>query len=393
MIPRYYEFYNQTKILSGFKALENLPNELKLLGSHKPLILTDRGIEKAGLLKTVLDACSDSDLELGVVFTDIPQDSSTEVVEKLADIYRTNNCDTIIAIGGGSVIDTAKVTNILVSDHASDLKEVMGVDALEHPLKPLVVIPTTAGTGSEVTTVAMIKDYKRNMKLPFTSQFLAPNVAILDPRMTLSLPPFLTAATAMDALTHAIEAYTSLQKNPISDAYAWSAIKLISENLVDVVKNGKNAEKRLKLANAALIAGICFTNAMVGVVHSLGHALGGVAKIPHGVAMNIFLPYGLEYNFDKIEPYLAELLLPLAGIDTYVNTPAEERASKTIAVIRELRDKLYDLTQLPRTLTEAKVNKSLYPQIAQAAIDDGSLALNPKDMSYEDALGILEKAT
>lgn len=393
MVAKYFEFYNPVKILSGFKALENLPYELELLDVSKPLVLTDKGIEKAGLLKIVLNACSNSDIDFGVVYADIPPDSSTEIVAKIANIYRENHCDCIIAIGGGSVIDTAKVTNILVSENVTDLRTVMGADVLKKPLKPLVIIPTTAGTGSEVTPVAMIKDHQRNVKLPFTSQFLVPNVAIIDPRMTESLPPFITAATAMDALAHAIEAYTCLQKNPVSDAYAWAAIKLIFENLVETIKKGKDPQRRLNLANGALLAGIAFSNSMVGVVHSLGHALGGIVGTPHGVAMSIFLPYGLEYNFDKIEPYLAELLLPVGGIEVFVNTPEERRARKTIELIYELRDTLYDLVKLPRTLSEAKIDKALYPKIAQKAIDDGTVALNPKDLTFEDVLAILEKAT
>jgi alcohol dehydrogenase len=174
----------------------------------------------------------------------------------------------IVAVGGGSVMDTAKGVNIVVSENADDLMQFSGAGNLTRPLKPLVAIPTTAGTGSEVTLVAVIADPARNLKMPFTSYFLMPDIAVLDPRMTLTLPPAITAATAMDALTHAIEAYTCLAKNPLSDAHAQLAIELIGQNLLKVINVPENANGRLALAVAATLAGVAFSNAMVGMVHT-----------------------------------------------------------------------------------------------------------------------------
>ncbi len=268
----------------------------------------------------------------------------------------------------------------------------MGADILDKPLKPLVVIPTTAGTGSEVTNAAVIKDHEKNVKLSFTSRFFLPHLAILDPRMTLTLPAYITAFTAMDALTHVIEAYVCLQKNPLSDAYAWKAIELICRTIKDVIHNPKDIQKRLILANAAMMAGIAFSNSMVGAVHSLGHALGGVCSIPHGVAMNIFLPIVLEYNYECIKEHLDELLLPIAGVEVYTHTKESERAKETINQIRKLQDQLHDLVELPRTLEEAKVSTKDFDEIAQKAINDGSLITNPKDISLDDALDLLKKA-
>jgi len=392
MLPSYYEFYSPVKIVSGMKALENLPYELDHLGASRPLIVSDRGVSQAGLTQFVIEAFSESAASIGAVFDEVPPDSSLQVVQAAAAAFRANGCDSIVAVGGGSVIDTAKGANIVITENSDDLAKFAGAELLKKPMRPLVVVPTTAGTGSEATLVTVIKDTARNVKMAFTSYHLMPRVAILDPRMTQTLPPRITAATAMDALTHAVESYICLQKNPVSDAFALSAIELIRDNLVSVVKDGKNPQGRLALANAACLAGIAFSNSMVGMIHALGHACGGVAGIPHGVAMSIFLPHGLEYNMDKAGDRIARLLLPLTGPQVFTQTPPDEMASKSIAVIRRLQEELHHLTGLPRTLKEAGVASDALAQIAETAIGDGSVVFNPEEMDRDDALKVLQKA-
>lgn len=392
MLPVYYEFQNPVRIVSGRKALENLPYELEQLGSKRPLIVTDPGVSGAGLVKHVIDAFSGSDKILGGVYDKVPPDSSTKTVRELADAYRENRCDCLVAVGGGSVIDTAKGSNILVSEDADDLSGFVGADLLARPLKPLVVIPTTSGTGSEVTMAAMITDPDRDLKLAITSRYLLPNLALLDPRMTLTLPARITAATGMDALTHAMESYYCMQKNPLSDAYACAAVKLISGNLIRVIKNGEDEQGRLALANASCMAGVAFSNSMVGMVHALGHGCGAVCHVPHGVLMNIFLPHGLEYNLEKSGDLIAELLLPLSGPEVYTSTPQEERASKTVETVLGLRDELYELTGLPRTLNEAGITRDKFEEIAAKSLGDGSLLYNPMEVDHQDALRVLNKA-
>jgi alcohol dehydrogenase len=303
------------------------------------------------------------------------------------------NCDSIIAVGGGSVIDTSKAVNILVSENAESLTQFSGAGCLKRPLKPLFVVPTTAGTGSEVTQVAVISDTEKAVKLPFTSGFLLPNAAIIDPRMTLTVPPHITAMTAMDALTHSVEAYICLAKNPMSDAYAFSAIRKISENIIRVMDNPSDTHGRLELAQAATMAGIAFSNSMVGLVHSLGHSLGASCHLPHGLCMNLFLPYVLEYNLEKSAENIAELLLPFSGAEVYAGTAPGARASVAIAGIRNLRDELYRRCKLPRTLSETgKVSRDQLPHIAELALDDGSIIFNPVEADMDDLMSILEKA-
>lgn len=393
MTKSYYEFFCPVKVIAGHAALEHIPFELSTLGAKRPMIITDKGVRSNNLLTPIETAFESTDTQIGYIFDDVPPDSSLETVQKAAQFYRKNNCDAIIAVGGGSVIDTSKATNILVSEGGDDLLKYSGAHNLPKPLKPFFVVPTTSGTGSEVTIVAVVSDPEKNVKLAFASYYLMPHAAILDPRMTQTLPPHLTAMTAMDAMTHAIEAYTCMAANPISDAYATAAIKKISNNLFNVLDNPSDAEGRLELAQASTMAGIAFSNSMVGLVHSLGHALGAVAHLPHGLCMNLFLPYVLEYNKDINGDKIADLLLPLSGADVYAQTPAHLRTEKTISNILAIRDRLYTLTKLPRNLSETgKVSETQLDDIAEKALNDGSIIYNPKEANLEELKSILKNA-
>jgi alcohol dehydrogenase len=393
MSSPYFSFFCPVKVIAGFKALEHIPYELGTHGAKRPLLVTDRGVRGAGLVEIVTAALSSGSVTVPAIFDDVPPDSSTTVVAEAARLYRQNDCDSIVAVGGGSVIDTAKAVNILVSEGGDNLRAYCGASVLKRPLRPFFVLPTTSGTGSEVTSVCVVKDIEAGVKLPFVSQYLLPNVAVLDPRLTLGLPPFFTAATAMDALTHAVEAFTGLAKNPISDAYATAAIKKVAVNIVPVLTNPKDAPRRLELALAATMAGIAFSNSMVGLVHALGHSVGAIAHVPHGVCMSVLLPYVLEYNLDARRDAIGELLLPLAGSDIYAATRSSERAEKTLVHLRKLRDELFALAGLPRTLSETgKVPREKLPDIARLALDDGALVTNPVEAQYEQALAVLERA-
>jgi alcohol dehydrogenase len=393
MTNNFYEFSCPVKIIAGLAALEHVPFELSIRGSGRALLVTDSGIKSAGLLEHIFTAFEESQVEFAAVFDQVPTDSSLRVIKEIADIYRQHQCDSIIAVGGGSVIDTSKAVNILVSEGGDDLLAYSGHGCLKRPLKPLFVVPTTAGTGSEVTSVAVIHDMDNERKIGFSSHFLFPDVAVLDPRMTLSLPPAITAMTAMDAMTHACEAAIGMAKNPISDAYAHGAIEKISQNLMAVMENPGDLDARMELAQAATMAGIAFSNSMVGVVHSLGHSVGAICHLPHGMCMSIFLPYALEYNLETCRQEIAELLLPLTGAERFARTAAELRAETSISVIREMRDKLHQYCQLPRTLQESgKVRKDQFETIARAALNDGSLIFNAKDVDFDDAMTLLEKA-
>lgn len=393
MIPKYYEFQNSSKILSGEFALENIPSELNMLGAKKVLILSDKTLEKIGTLQVVIDAISTKDIEIVEKYTEIPPDSSIEIINEITRLYKQLDCDSIVAVGGGSVIDTAKGVRMTLSQQKKNILELVGCEMINYGNHiPFVAIPTTSGTGSEATLVAVILDKARNMKMEFISYFLLPDVSVLDPRMTLSLPAKTTASTGMDALCHAIEAYTCLQKNPMSDAYAISAIEIIRDNLIKAVENGNDKKVRLAMANASLMAGVSFSNSMVGVIHAIGHAIGGVSHVPHGDAMSILMPHCMKFNKDKLKDEYAKLLLHIAGPEVYANTKYEDRADKTIEDVENMLYKLNKICGLPTKLSQTNVKKEDFNEIAKKALDDGAMIVNPKQVDFEDVIAILEKA-
>ncbi len=393
MIPKYYEFQNSSKILSGEFALENIPSELNMLGAKKVLILSDKTLEKIGTLQVVIDAISTKDIEIVGKYTEIPPDSSIEIINEITKLYKQLDCDSIVAVGGGSVIDTAKGVRMTLSQQKENILELVGCEMINYGNHiPFVAIPTTSGTGSEATLVAVILDKARNMKMEFISYFLLPDVSVLDPRMTLSLPAKTTASTGMDALCHAIEAYTCLQKNPMSDAYAISAIEIIRDNLIKAVENGNDKKVRLAMANASLMAGVSFSNSMVGVIHAIGHAIGGVSHVPHGDAMSILMPHCMKFNKDKLKGEYAKLLLHIAGPEVYANTKYEDRADKTIEYVENMLYKLNKICGLPTKLSQTNVKKEDFNEIAKKALDDGAMIVNPKQVGFEDVIAILEKA-
>ncbi|WP_421208683.1 iron-containing alcohol dehydrogenase [Aeromonas sp. 602396] len=392
-MSRYYDFFCPVKLLAGEQALEQLASELASLGAHRPLLLTDKGVNATGLATLLANVLAEGELPVAAIWDEIPADSSTAVVERIAKRYRELDCDSLVALGGGSVIDTAKAVNILTSMGGDHLLDYSGAGCLTRPLKPLAVVPTTAGTGSEVTLVAVIKDEASGRKVPFTSPFLLPQLAVLDPRLTQGLPLNITAATAMDAMTHAIEAFIGTAKNPVSDALALMAVEKIASALPQIIHDPQNKQLRLQLAEGSTLAGMAFSNSMVGLVHALGHSLGARCHLPHGLCMNLFLPTVLDYNRPEVDNELARLLLPLVGAERFAATPAHQRAEATITAIRTLRDTLWQAVKLPRTMSEAGVSdRSLLTEIRDLAVNDGALLFNRKDADREQLLTLLERA-
>ncbi|WP_113675605.1 iron-containing alcohol dehydrogenase [Vallitalea guaymasensis] len=392
MNSEYFEYQNRGKLLSGKNAIDHIVYELNNMMCKKPLIITDKMLVKFGHVNILLKALKEGDIDNPFIYDDVPADSSVEVCNAIASIYRENECDCLIALGGGSVLDTSKGVNLTLSSGADNLLDIMGLGIIQRKTVPSIMIPTTSGTGSEATLVAVIADKLQNVKMEFISYNLVPDVAILDPRMTLTLPPKLTAATGFDALVHAIEAYTCKQKNPISDVFAIRAIKFICDNLIRGVVDGKDEDARLALANASYMAGTAFSNSMVGIVHAIGHALGGVCHIPHGYAMSILLPYCMEYNYDAVGNLYGELLQYFVGIEETAVTPRNERGKRCIEEIREMLRKLNEVGGLPIRLRDVNVSKDDFEKIVENAINDGAAIVNYRNVSKEAVLAILNQA-
>jgi len=390
MLPEFFEFYNPTKVVYGVGLALDFKAELDALGIGKYFLISDKVISGLGLVEKVREGLVAAGIEVTGEFLDVPPNSEIKTVKACTEQAKASGAEGLIAIGGGSVIDTAKAANILICKGGDLLEDHSGVHLLTEPLLPLVVIPTTAGTGSEVTTISVIYDEENKVKIPFTDKFLLPNLAVLDPEMTVSMPPKITASTGMDALTHAIEAYVGMQWSPFSDIFAVGAVELIFKNLVAATEDGSDSEARGAMLVASNMAGTAFSHSMVGCVHGMAHTVGGLYHVPHGVANAILLPHGMEYNFEEIRDKLARLT-PAMGADVS-GLSAEDAARKAIETVRGLTRKLNALDALPLRLRDVGVPEDGLPEVAEGTVMDGSSWFNPREVVAEEILIHLKNA-
>ena len=297
----------------------------------------------------------------------------------------------MIALGGGSVLDTAKGVYLMLSQECESIEDILGFEDLKLGKDvPFFAIPTTSGTGSEATCVAVVSHPEKQVKLEIISQHIQSHVAFLDPVLTQNLPLKTTASTGIDALTHAIEAYTCSQKNPISDAYAILAIQTISQNILKVIDNPKDENIRLNLALASYEAGCAFSNSMVGIVHAIGHALGAVCHVAHGDAMSMLLVPCMRYNLEVNKDLYGDLLLYLGQKEIYSQTPKEQLGQKAIDYIASLLQTLHEKTNLPVSLESVESLPENINEVAEKALNDGALIVNNKYANKQDIINILE---
>lgn len=387
----YFEFNNLVKICSGNNALANIKHELDYFGATNPLILSDEGLKAVGTLKTVTKILSKQNLNTKNIFTNIPTDSGTDTINNIAKFYLNNNCDSIIALGGGSVIDTAKGVRLMLSQNVDNILSLSGNEIISRGKHiPFIVVPTTCGTGSECTYVAVIKDSKSHIKLEFISQAMLPDVAVLDSTVIETLPKKLIATTSIDALTHAIEAYSCAQKNIISSSFASASISLIVKNLLLSLNNPAKAEYKLNLLNASTLAGLAFSNSMVGIVHAIGHALGSVG-VPHGTAMAVLLSKCLKFNLDVCESDYAELLNHFMGAEYFANIACENRAKSFVENVNTFVNNVSSVAGFSLHLADYGVTENQLESIAAIALNDGAAIINPKLFNKNDVINILKQ--
>ena len=380
-----FEFNTVKRIISGAGSALQLAEQCRRLGIARPLLVTDPGLMAIGLVQPVMAAMEGEGL-VPVVFDQVREDPPEATVLAAADLGRSQHVDGVLAVGGGSSMDVAKVVAVLLGGQQA-LAQLYGVGNVTGRRLPLVLVPTTAGTGSEVTPVAVITTGETT-KAGVSSPVLLPDVAVLDADLTLGLPAAVTAMTGVDAMVHAIEAYTSRhQKNPISDNLARHALALLARNIRTAVHNGRNREARENMLLGACLAGQAFANAPVAAVHALAYPLGGHYHIPHGLSNSLVLPTVLEFN----APNAAELYAELA--DIVVGAPVAGSAeAKTAAMIAALRA-LIDDVALPATLAAAGVDEDKLEKLAEdAMLQQRLLVNNPRDVNYEDALAIYRAA-
>lgn len=380
-----FEFNTVGCLVSGAGSALELEQQCRKLGIRRPLLVTDPGLVQIGLVAAPLEALASAGLA-PVVFDHVREDPPEATVLAAAELARVEGVDGVIGLGGGSSMDVAKVVAVLLGGN-QPLAELYGVGMVRGGRLPLVLVPTTAGTGSEATPVAVITTGETT-KAGVSSPVLLPDVAVLDADLTLGLPPSITAMTGVDAMVHAIEAYTSRhQKNPLSDNLARQALVLLSANIRTAVHDGGNREAREAMLLGACLAGQAFANAPVAAVHALAYPLGGHFHIPHGLSNSLVLPAVLEFNAPAAQDHYAELVELVVGRE--VPGSAEAR---THALIAELRA-LIDDVQLPATLAQAGVGSGDLEMLAEdAMLQQRLLVNNPRDVAYDDALAIYRAA-
>lgn len=361
-------YKNYTRIIFGINSVKDVGAEVDYLKCSRAFIVTDKGVEAAGLVERVQKALGSRFVGM---YDECPQDSGYHIANQAAEMAREVGADCLVSVGGGSVIDTAKGMAILLKE-GGRLEDYSGFQLLTRPQTPHIAIPTTAGTGSEVTYAFVLKDYEKNQKLLYGDDYIIPNTAILDPVMTQTLPPMLTATTGMDALTHAIEAIHALQAEPISDTMAFGAIRLIMQYLPRCVENGDDLVARGQQQIAATMAGVAFSNAQVGLVHAMAHSIGALCGVPHGMANSILLPYVMKYNMDECPDRYA-LVAEAMGVKEK-GMSDEEAAEAAINAVWELTKRM----GVPQKLREVGVTEDVLPQAADMSLSDGSLVYNPK---------------
>jgi len=367
-LPEHYEFFCPVKINSGNKALEQLPFELDALNARKPLVIVGKDGSGRGLVDVIIDAFKDSNVTIGI-FEGVPSAPDLKLIRDLFNIYRGRGHDAIIAIGGGPAADTAKALNIAVSGKPEDIEGCAGDDHVKEPLKPLIIVPTLAGTGYEVSKYAFF-DGKN-----YASHFLMPNLVVIDPRMTIPEDTVTTIATALIALTHAVETYTGSGKNPLADAYAYTAIQLIMENLANVIGDQQDGNGRLSLANAHAMAGCAFSNVALGVAHNLGKVMGDMCHVPPGLCMGMLLPRVLEKQMSEGGYHISDLLLPLAGFDAYANMVEDLRARRAVDILHDLLKGISVANggAISRLWKDAQLSEDTLQNIAQIAVGNGAI--------------------
>ncbi|GED12328.1 iron-containing alcohol dehydrogenase [Aneurinibacillus migulanus] len=379
-----FQFNLPTRIEFGIGKVKELGRRIRELGGNRVLVVTDKGLVEHGVAGKVLAVLEQEKLDYVVYDETKPNPRDVDCIAAYG-LAQGKEIDFIVGLGGGSSMDTAKAVGTLLS-HGGELSDWYGLNTLKKPITPLICLPTTAGTGSEITFFSVITDTVTQLKMNIVDVHVAPRIALLDPELTLTLPPSVTASTGMDALTHAIEAYTCTIAEPITDGLALHAIDLIVEHLPTAVQNGNHLIARKNMLAASLIAGIAFGNSDVGGVHCMAEAMGGLYDTPHGVANSILLPYVFEYNIPSNPQKHAVVAQRLGARKEGKST--EELAYEGVRLLKQLAETV----GIPKMKELGYVNPKDFPYLAEGAIHNVSAPSNPRKASQEDYIRLFEKA-
>ena len=375
-----------TRMVFGAGALLQLPALVKEQGAQKVLLITDAGLVKAGLADRVLSTLKGH--VKTICFDGVEPNPTEACMEAATDVLRTSSCDLVIGLGGGSAIDTAKAACFRLNHSGSLAPYEIQVDGhlkITQDVPPLIAIPTTSGTGSEVGRSAVITNKEEGRKVVIFSPKLLPIVALCDPELTIGLPPHITAATGMDALTHNLEAYISTTYHPICGAIALGGIRLVAQNLERAVKNGSDIEARGNMMLASSMGAIAFQKDL-GVAHALAHPLSTLADVPHGLANAIVLPHTMAFNKSVASTHLKDVAQAL-GCDTDHKTD-DESADLAISFVHDLLARV----DIPNRLSQVGISQDLIPALAQQAIADANHRSNPRPCTEQDMIDLYQAA-
>ena len=376
-----FEFVLPTKIRYGSGMVKVLGETLTSLQAKKVMVITDKGLVKAGVVTRITDLIKAAGIPF-IIYDEIEANPKDYNVEAAAEAARQQSVDTIVAFGGGSPIDAAKAVAVLAKQ-GGKVRDYQGKGKIKDDCMPFIAIPTTAGTGSEVTFSSVITDTKEKFKFTIKSPAIAAQTAIIDPELTLSVPPLVTAATGIDALTHAIEGYTANCTEPIAEAVGLYAVEYIAKNIVEAVKNGNNLAARDQMLMGSLLAGLSFSHADVASVHCMAEALGSIYDAPHGMCNAILLPYVMEYNLPAAEYKYARVARAM-GIEEADDSKA---AVKGIEHIKHLSKEI----GLPG-IQSLQVRREDFGLLAEMSVKNGSNESNPRSITKEAYEMLFNKA-
>ncbi len=368
--------FHVPEIVFGPGALAELGHCALRLGARRPFLVTDPGLTEAGWVTEAVGHLGQAGLP-PVVWDRVTPNPKDHEVEAAFERYADSGSDVIIGVGGGSVIDAAKGVAIL-SGNGGRILGYEGVDKVVHPIPPLVMAPSTSGTGADVSQFAIITDTAAATKITILSRTLVPDISLVDPRLLITMPDWLNAATGLDALTHAMESFVSRARNTLTDQHSLHAAQLITSNLARTMFRPTEAEPRVAMAQGALEAGMAFTNAILGATHAMSHQVGGLLDAPHGVINGVLLPHVIRFNAEEDPaPYVP--LASAVGIET-AGVPAWEIAHVLADRVRELAD----VVGVPKGLSSLGVTEVDIPLLARTTLKDACLTTNPRDASAAD---------
>ena len=376
--------FHAPEVVFGLGALEEAGFAAQRLGARRPFVVTDPGLIEAGWVAALLERLRDVRLE-PVVWSAITPNPKDHEVRAAWERYAEQQCDVIVAIGGGSAIDAAKGVAIL-SSNDGDILDYAGVDQVTRPIPPMLMIPSTSGTGADVSQFCIVTDTERSVKITIMGRALVPDISITDPRLLTTMPEALNAATGLDALTHGIESFVSLAHNPLADIHALSSVRLVCGHLRSTMTDPLDEQARAKMAQASLQAGLAFTNAILGATHAMSHQVGGLLDAPHGVVNGVLLPHVIRYNA-RATPERFTDLADAAGLEV-TGMPGEEAAELLAEHVRRLADDV----GVPRGLRDLGVTDDDVQTMAHTALDDACLTTNPREADEADVARLFRAA-